>query len=227
MFNSIYQFFTKKEINNQETLINYKSPKEEFLSNANLAKLASTMYRKLPVELKNNYFIYKEKIYPYMKKWIISKHIDAEDIKPNIVNISELNNNFIKDNKFLYELPLVKMDQTGNITPVIQNVWKKKIELNEYDYDNNKIKTTYKSSSNLMPDDYGKLDLWEEDNTYFDYDFVHKWKSFRQWGHANPIIPRHVDRSNEGLQSRDSNRASLEQPQRNYDMSEWYRAKNI
>lgn len=223
----IYQYLTKKQIDNADIQWYEPSPKEKFLSEKNMAKLASQMYRQLPAESQNNYFQYKSFILPYMKKWIVIQSLPAIDINPNRVNILELNNNFIKKHKFLFEKSPVYIDQNNQVKPVIDNVFKQKIVLSEYDPITKTMIKTIKSSKNLTPEDYGKLDLWKEKTVYFDYDFVNKWKSFRQWGHANPVIPRHVDRSNEGLQCRDPARASLTQPQRGYDMSEWYRAKGI
>lgn len=223
----IYQYLTKKQIDNADIPWHEPSPKEQFLSEKNLAKVASQMYRQLPAEIQNNYFDYKSSILPYMKKWILHQSLPAIDINPNRINILELNNNFTNTHRFLFEKSPVQIDQNKQIKPVIDNVWRQKVVLHEYDPITKTMQKTTKSGADLTPDDYGKLDLWKEDTVYFDYDFVNKWKSFRQWGHANAVIPRHVDRSNEGLQCRDPARASLTQPQRGYDMSEWHRAKGI
>ena len=131
----IYQYLTKKQIDNADIQWYEPSPKEKFLSEKNIAKLASQMYRQLPAESQNNYFQYKSFILPYMKKWIVIQSLPAIDISPNRVNILELNNNFIKKHKFLFEKSPVQINQNNQVSPVIDNIFRQKIVLSEYDPD--------------------------------------------------------------------------------------------
>lgn len=223
---NIYKYLTQKQINNADIHWHEPTAKELFLSDKNLAKIASQMFRYYSTKYKMDYFNYKVEIFKYMNKWAETYSFSGLDINPNRINILELNSIFMDKHRFLFEKPLTTIEN-NKVVPVIDNVWRHNISLYDYDPDTKTINKTVKSGANLMAEDYGKLDLWEDGAVYFDYDFVNKWKSFRQWGHANPIIPRHVDRANEGLQCKDPNRASLTQHQRGYDMSEWYNAKGI
>ena len=75
--------FPERKLENEENL-------EKFLSDKNLAKVASQMYRQLPVEFQHDYFHYRSSIFPYMENWINKQSLSAADNKPNRINILEL-----------------------------------------------------------------------------------------------------------------------------------------
>ncbi len=75
----------------------------------------------------------------------------------------------------------------------------------------------FKKSADIMPEDFGTLDLWREQFTnvlsgqFRDNNRIPAYRT--------GIQTRHYDRSNEGLRCNDPDRASLETPIYGYDMS--------
>jgi hypothetical protein len=78
-------------------------------------------------------------------------------------------------------------------------------------------KRRYKKFQDLMPDDYGTLDLWREqfiqinNNQFRDNNAIPTYRT--------GIQTRNYDTGNEGLREGDRDRASLENYQRRFDMS--------
>lgn len=75
----------------------------------------------------------------------------------------------------------------------------------------------YKKFQDLMPDDYGTLDLWREQFIQIDNSRYRDNNAIPTYRTA--IHTRNYDRSNEGFREGDRDRASLENYQRGFDMT--------
>ncbi len=76
---------------------------------------------------------------------------------------------------------------------------------------------TLKKSAEIMPEDFGTLDVWREQFTLVlnrQFRDNNRIPAYRTGIHA-----RHFDRGNEGLRENDADRSSLETPIYGYDMS--------
>lgn len=76
---------------------------------------------------------------------------------------------------------------------------------------------TLKKSAEIMPDDFGTLDVWREQFTLVlnrQFRDCNRIPAYRTGIHS-----RHIDRGNEGLRDNDPDRSSLETPIYAYDMT--------
>ncbi len=76
---------------------------------------------------------------------------------------------------------------------------------------------TIKKSAEIMPEDFGTLDLWREQFTMVlnrNFRDCNRIPAYRTGIHS-----RHIDRANEGLRENNPDRSSLETPVYGYDMT--------
>lgn len=244
MISQIFQYLTKKQINDAVTLIPTKSIQEMFLEQRNVSKVSVLMYNSFRIINKPNYTSFRDKVETNMTAWIWNQQISSNELNYNKYTIDRLNNNFMNSHKYMINAPNVMFTKvqaadihtrvnTGNrytnqydIKP--DNVYRDLFRMSQSDY-NGKITESYKKGKDIMPWEYGSLDLWKKQETYADFDFE-KWRSFRDtYGYAGTYIPRNVDRDPEsfGLTHRDPERASLSDVPRAFDNSDYYRAKGL
>jgi hypothetical protein len=251
VINQIFQYLSRKQINNGQTLIPTKSAYDLFLEPKNISSVTINMYNSMAVLNRPEYFSYKDKIEKYMNEWIWKQKMPADDIDNEYTEyiVKRLNNNFINEHKYMIKkadvmytdgqkLPNMKTrndinygsqyDSIYTIAP--ENVYKDQFQIVSRDNAGNLVKMS-KAGKDMMPWDYQNWDVWKKQEVYADFDFE-KFRSFRtKYGYVNDYrtIPRHVDRDPEsfGLDQRDPFRASLTDTPRAYDNDEYYRAKGI
>jgi hypothetical protein len=250
----LFQFLTRKQVNNAESIMKEKSIKNIFLSYANISNVSVFLYNMIKVENKIDYFVFRDKISKLMFDWIWTQPL-AFGADNNYYAVQRLNNNFINEHKFIYDQTQITYSDNVNVnnlnysninrqdcqinkgnslqtvaTVQQDNNWNDLIQINKSDYYGNIIQTT-KSPKNMLAHDYQNLDVWKKQEVYADFDFD-KYRSFRdQYGYANCYkkMPFHFDRDPEsfGLTHRDPERASLSDAPRAYDNDEYYRAKGL
>jgi hypothetical protein len=251
MISQIFQYLTKKQVNNALTITPTKSLVNLFLEEKNVSKIAVFMYNSIMVLNRPNYFAYRDMIAEHMNKWIWLQKLPSDDIEYEYLGyiIKRINSDFINEHKHLIKRPEVmytnsqklpnlqdgsrelnngyQADNTYTILP--ENVYKDQFKISFRDNTDN-ITSINKSGKDMMPWDYQNWDVWKKQEVYADFDFE-KYRSFRdKYGYVNSYrtIPRNVDRDPEsfGLVARDPMRASLSDVPRAYDNDEYYRAKN-
>lgn len=248
----IFQYLTRKQINNTLTIVPVKPVTIMFLEQKNISMVAVTMYNSMKVLNRPDYFQYKDRIGKIMNEWIWKQELPADDIEYDYAEylVKRLNNDFIKSHQFL----IMKIDMIytdGQTLPIYQdgtreynngnqketycsinpdNVYRDKFKIISRDANGNLVQSN-KAGKDMMPSDYQNWDVWKKIEVDADFDF-NKYRSFRgKYGYVNDykVIPRLVDRDPEtfGLTHRDPLRASLTDSPRIYDNDEYYRAKGL
>jgi len=251
MISQIFQYLTKKQVNDSLTLMPDRSPQEMFVSQSNISKIAVYMYNSMNIANKPDYMKFRDRIQHHMEDWIWKQKLPADDADNSykLYVMKRLNNNFVKQHGYLIErsnvtytnMPVVQnmnmaiqmntnqeYGQQYDINPESNNVYHNKFKIVTRN-ENGDIIQTFKKGAEMMPWDYQNFDVWKKQETYADFDFE-KWRSFRDgYGYAGIYIPRNVDRDPEsfGLTHRDPERASLADVPRAYDNSEYFKAKGI
>lgn len=253
MISQIFQYLTRKQVNNSLTLIPDKSSQELFMEQRNISNISAHMYNSILASNKPPYQLFRDSVHHHMQKWIWKQAMPADDVNNNYERyvLKRLNNNFLKEFNYLIEKPNVvyvnapkvkgvnkagsqintpnEMEQQYNIIiDKNNNVYKEKFKVVSRD-NNDNIVQSYKNGGDIMACDYQNMDVWKKQETYADFNFE-KWRSFRDgYGYAGTYIPRNVDRNPDsfGLTHRNPERASLSDAPRAYDNSEYYRAKGI
>lgn len=249
MISQIFQYLTKKQINNSITLLPEKSPEELFLEQKNVSKIAVYLYNSMNIANRPDYIEYRDLIEKNMNDWIWKQKKPADDTDQNypFYIMKRYNQDFITDHSYLIKKPNItymqnpkissynnsntlnygeSKDNFYNIKP--DNLFKDKFLITKRNEDGS-IDKSYKKGGEMMPWDYQNWDVWKKEETYADFDFE-KFRSFRdRYGYAGNYIPRNVDRDPEsfGLTHRDPMRASLSDTPRAYDNSDYFKAKGI
>lgn len=231
MFTYIYEFLTKKQVNNSTTLMPPKPPiRDQFMEYKNISANAVALYSRIPVGEQPDYFKFIDSIHNEMNKWISKKYID-DTIHIDVYMLNRLNADFIAEYCKRIRTPHAKfIDNKYILNADLENVFNDKYQINE-SLDDGTIQYNKKSAKDFTLQDFKQIDFWKSRNIYADFDFE-KYKSFRDgYGYVNSYrtIPRHFDRdpSTFGLVHRDSNRASLTDTPRAFDNDEYYRAKGL
>lgn len=247
----IFQYLTRKTINNSVTAVSYKSIQKQFLESKNISRVATTMYNSMRIINKPCYFKFKDRVDALMNNWIWEQSVPVDDIDADYAEytVCRLNTNFISAHRYLVDKPNVSYAAQPRVPALNQathsqyntgieyedvynvdadNVYRDKFKIVARDEYGN-LKRGYKAGANMMPQDYQNWDVWRPRNVYADFDFE-KYRSFRdQYGYAGNYIPRNEDRdpASFGLATRDPFRASLSDVPRAYDQDEYMRAKGI
>jgi hypothetical protein len=248
----IFQYLTRKQINNSLTIVPVKSAINMFLESKNVASIAVFMYNSMVVQNRPDYFKYRDTIAHHMNVWIWKQKMPTDDIEYSYAEylVKRLNNDFIESHRFLIKRVDVMYTDGRKIqnmrnsshevnndnqpdtfyTVMPENVYNDKFKIVSRDNSGNLLHVN-KLGKDMMPGDYQNWDVWKKQETYADFDFD-RFRSFRgKYGYVNDYktIPRNVDRDPEtfGLVHRDPFRASLENETRAYDNDEYFRAKGI
>jgi hypothetical protein len=200
--------------------LDYAKNSQLFLCVGNIKAVTKCVINKSSSNGKYKRIKHLKKIVPVsMHIWADKNKIDTfESLTSIIESLSFLNKKFIKDNSELYS----DLVSGGNHNP----------DLNVYDHfetigrakSGSKIIPIRKKYEELMASDIPQLDVWAETGTdVYNNNFRYKNK-IPAW--QRTMNTRHYDRTNDGLKDGCSDRASLENPIRGYDMSVIYEANN-
>lgn len=250
VISQIFQYLTRKQVNNSQTILPNKSVADLFLEQKNISRVAVYMYNGMEFANRPPYLQYRDTVAKYMNDWIWKQTLpkDSKNADYGEYVQCRFNEQFIRDHRFLIKkadvmytsglrLPNMldgareinsanKPDLFYTVLP--DGVHDKKFRITKRDANDNIIGYE-KKGRDMMPADYQNWDVWREQTTYADFDFE-KYRSFRdKYGYANAYIPRNVDRDPEsfGLTHRNPLEASLTNQVYAYDNDEYMRAKGL
>jgi hypothetical protein len=251
VISQIFQYLTRKQINNTVTLTPPKDTKASFMASANVSHVAMRMFNSIEEVRRPEYFAYRDYVGRMMKQWIYDQQLptDSYNLEYPEYTLCRLNENFIGAHQSMIKTPNVKFyngprlpnlldggrdyNNTGRpdnfytISP--DNVYRDKYRLVAPDSNTDGLVGKIKAGKYMMAQDYQYMDVWKSQTTYADFDFE-KFRSFRDgYGYANAYIPRHIDRDPDsfGLTHRNPLEASLTNQIYGYDNDEYMRAKGI
>lgn len=252
VLSQIFQYLTRKQVNDTQTIVPNKTVMDIFLGSANVSKVAIAMYNSMQIRNRPDYFKYRDMIGDKMREWVWRQKLPADDIDREMAlyTAHRFNVDFISAHKSLIKRPdviysesqkLPNLQDGGEInrgyqadttyTVMPDNVWRDQFKLTTTDYNGNIIQAT-KAGGHMLAQDYQNLDVWSKQEVYADFDFE-KFRSFRdKYGYVNSYkkIPWHIDHDPDtfSLPHRDPKRASLaDTPRQAYGNDEYWQAKNI
>lgn len=198
---------SRKEIDNQSTVIHRKSNALSFMNLTNQRFLTKKIYL---THKSNNgiapYLYFKEKVPLRMRDWINKKEINSYNhlILGSIDTLEYLNKIFISDNHDLHAV------SGSEYLPSDSNVYQNQLVISYPNEFNEDITILKKKPNELLAEDYRNIDVWSEQTT----ETINKNYRYKNtipfWQRTMNI--RHYDRNNQGYHHADSNRASLDTP---------------
>jgi hypothetical protein len=201
---------SRKEIENQPTIIHRKDNVLSFMNLSNQRALTKKIYL---LHKSNNglltYLHFKELVPFRMKSWIYQKDVNKyRQLTAGAIDVLEyLNKVFISDNYDLYSI----ISRESKYTPLDSNVYRSTVNVSYSIGDESQdILILKKKANELLAEDYRNMDVWAEQTT----EVTNKT---HRYGNAIPVWQRtmnirHYDRDNQGYHHADSARASLDTP---------------
>jgi len=181
-----------------------------FMSKHNVIKITKIIYN---LHKENhglmNYTFFKSIVSKRMKLWAKCNNINL--VNPiqgtNVLQLNYINNKFINDSKDLY----LKSNKEIDV-----NVYRSEIKIGHHVDKNNKVVVDKKKYKNMTADDIKNINVWKMQKTFIDNDIYRYSNTIPEW--QTSIQMRHYDKHNEGLHHYESDRASLNNIIRGYNM---------
>ena len=199
--------YSFKESNDRLSKYTKLSNSEIFLSKKNIDYLTKKVILHNSV---NNFYdnkLLEKKIPELMNSWSNENDIDDFELMYDYLTIKEyLNNDFLKDNSFLFSLTdseQLNVFRAKGITTTSEGV------------------QSVKKYDEFTCEDFQNMYVAPQDNIFIDSSKFRYNNKIPIWQHS--MSRRHYDKSNDGLIASDPNRASLSNPIRGYDMSNIYK----
>jgi hypothetical protein len=207
--------YTKKDMENKSFNLSVKSNYIYFMEISNQIYLTKKIY----LLHKSNhglmdYLYFKDVVPKIMKDWAIKNNINnIKSLKESYNELYYINKLFINSNGYLYNINsgLNNLRHLPNI-----NVYRSKITLGYSVEDNGEIASETKLYKDMLASDIVNIDVWEKQTDEVSYDNFRYKNQIPIW--QKTMQNRHYDRDNEGYQTDDPERASLNNQVHGYNM---------